>query len=193
MVGGGSLEQGLGGSERKGLESPAEGAGPGPDGRPSGLGYYWTLRCYLPHLPTSQTNNTLASATSPQMLGPWYSQPRWCLLLWDLLEVVAAPQVLQRNNWVLAGVKRALDTNGLPSSEPFINPFLSLFPQASLPRLLSEPAEGEGRLRRGPGKPAPGLLLASSRGRAHGIVSRRGSPARRGGARPPPRPMCPRL
>lgn len=33
VVGGGSLEQGLGGSERKGLESPAGGAGPGPDGR----------------------------------------------------------------------------------------------------------------------------------------------------------------
>uniref|UniRef100_A0A5F5PRN3 Neurexin-2 n=1 Tax=Equus caballus TaxID=9796 RepID=A0A5F5PRN3_HORSE len=58
--------------------------------------------------------------------------------------------------------------------------------QASLPHLPSEPAAGEGRLRC-PGKPAPGPLSASPRGRAHGTVSRRGSPARRGG-RPAPSP-----
>lgn len=80
----------------------------------------------------------------------------------------------------------APDTDGCPSSEPLFNPFLSVSPQASLPHLPSEPAAGEGRLRC-PGKPAPGPLSASPRGRAHGTVSRRGSPARRGG-RPAPSP-----
>lgn len=78
-----------------------------------------------------------------------------------------------------------LDTDGLPSPELPINFFFSLFSQASLPHLPSEPAAGEGRLRRGSGKPALGPLRASLQ--AHGTVSRRGSPARCGG-RPAPSP-----
>lgn len=47
---------------------------------------------------------------------------------------MAGPQVLQSKNWVLAGVRRELDTNSLPSSELFINPFLSFFfPPAGIP------------------------------------------------------------
>lgn len=155
--------------------------------RASGLGYYWTLRCYRPTCPQLKSILPLAIATSPQVLSPQFlihggvscsgTFPRSGRLL---------KSYLKGNTWVLAGVKWQLDTNCLPSSDPLINSFFFLFPQASLPHLPSEPAEGEGRLCCDLGKPAPGPLSASPRGQAHGTVSQRGSPAWRGGPLPAP-------
>ena len=158
--------------------------------RASGRGSSWTLRCYLPtclHLkPLMMPLEGVISVPSPPTPPPSAGSrvfPCW----WrDPLQVKVAPPVLKGNSWSLASVKGEPDTKDAsppPSSSVTLS---SPFPRRPpSPIFRRSPQRGRGASAAARGKPASGPLRTSSCGRVHGTVSRRGSPARRGG-RPAP-------